>query len=75
MDDLHRIGLKMKEWRFKELRSSSGGAISLTPWIPPPSPPSRKVHLWGIFFSLPAELKFKENTEKESETLERKPKV
>ena len=79
MDDLHEIGLKMREWRFKELSSSSGGAMSLTP-IPipptPPPPPSRKVHLWGIFFALPAEHKFKEtDTEQESQTLERKPKA
>jgi len=35
---LHKIGLKMKEWRFKELSSSSGGAMSLTPIDPSPLP-------------------------------------
>ena len=41
---------------------SSGGAMSLTPIPAPPlpTPLSRKVHLWGIFFALPAEHKFKE---------------
>ena len=51
MDDLRKIDLKMGERRFKELSSSSGGAISLTP-IPlplPPPPTSRKVHPWSIF--------------------------
>ena len=79
MDDLHKIGLKMREWRFKKLSSSSGEAMSLTPIpVPPPLPlpPSRKVHLWGIFFALPAEHKFKEtNTEQVSQALEKKPKA
>ena len=41
--DLRKIGRKMREWRFKELSSYSGGAMSLTPLPPPypllPSPP------------------------------------
>ena len=38
MDDLRKIDLKMGERRFKELSSSSGGAMSLTP-IPLPLSP------------------------------------
>ena len=50
--------------------------MSLTPLPPSPTPspppPQRKVHLWGIYFALPAMtgplpagLKFKENTAKQ----------
>ena len=69
--NLRQIGLKMRERQFKELSSSQGGAMSLTPLPPPPHPPfpARKVHLWHIFFAvpamngcLPAELKFRVNT-------------
>ena len=71
MDDLRKIGLKIRELRFKELSSPPGGAMSLTPVLPPPS---RKVHLWVIFCALPAELKCEEtDTEQESRALERKP--
>ena len=64
MADFRKINLKMGEWRFKELNSSYGAAMSLTP-LPPPLRPPRKVLLWGIFFAfpamnspLPAEVKF-----------------
>ena len=75
MSNLHKIGLKMREWHFRELSSS----ISQLGWshvpslykpLPPPPPlPPRKVHLRHIFFALlamndtlPAKLKFRENT-------------
>lgn len=44
-------------------------SLALLPPSPSPSPSPRKVHLWGIFFALPAmngplpaEIKFRENT-------------
>ena len=53
MADLHKIGLKMREWRLESLLAplffSKGGVTSCTPL--PPCPP-RKVHLWCIVFAL-----------------------
>ena len=57
--DLRKRGLKMREWRFKELGFSQGEAMSLTP-LAPFLP--RKVHLWGMDDPLPTELRFWENT-------------
>ena len=68
MADLWKIGVKMREWHFRELSSwisKRGRPMSHLP----PSPPSTIVHLWCVFFSLPAmngpfpaDLNFRENT-------------
>ena len=65
MAGLREIGVKMREWHFRELSSwisKRGRAMSCLP-------PTRKVHLWCIFFALPAmngpfpaDLNFRENT-------------
>ena len=73
MTDLHKIGLKMREWHFREVLApkfpSECGAMSLTLLSSFSSPPPRKLRLWRIFFALPAmngplpaELKFRENS-------------
>ena len=53
MADLHEIGLKMREWRFKEL--------SLLHYHPP-SPSKVHIVLLAMNGPLAAELKFRENT-------------
>ena len=66
--DLRKIGLKMREWRFRELAPkfhSEVEAMSLTPLPPPPRESSPLAQFWALPAMngpLPAELKFREIT-------------
>ena len=71
MADLLKVGLEMRERHFRELLApkfpSKSGPISRTRL---PTCPQKRAPLWCIFFALstmngqlPADLKFKENTD------------
>ena len=53
--DLRKVGLKMREWRFREPSSYiSQWGRGHVPQSTTPPPPPRKLCLWPIFFALPA---------------------
>ena len=64
--DLRKIGLKMREWRFRELAPKSHSeveAMSLTPLPPSPKESAPLAHFFALpamNSPLPAELKFRE---------------